>query len=237
MRTRMERGTSPLAVCVTLTADRTPQRVDEVTLGATPGNFKHRNRRPTMTLTRPGARAVRAKRPGHRAASCRAGRRNRSGLASRRRHQSATSRGSALQSEGARPARRGARRSTRACRRPRGSPGPGGSALDQAEALLDRVDLRDPGPGVVPQQREERVVLRQRVRELDQRAEQERPQRAAPSRLGLVRVGVEHRAVVRERQLGEPLDHAMGRGGAEAHGTELLRRLGEPRQLALELLP
>lgn len=70
-----------------------------------------------------------------------------------------------------------------------------GHALSKTVLRLDRIELPDPALGrAVPEQGEEGVVLRHRVRQLHKVADEERPHAAAATRLGLVRVGVRYQS-------------------------------------------
>ena len=82
--------------------------------------------------------------------------------------------------------------------------------LDEAEAPLDRKRLLEPRlDRPLAEHGEQRVILRQRVRQLDDPSERERPEAATAPGLRLVRIRMRDRAVVLHGQLGEPFDDAM----------------------------
>ena len=101
--------------------------------------------------------------------------------------------------------------------------------LDEAVLGLDPFGLLDPElRRLVSEQREQRIVLWERVRQLDDAVDEERPQAATSARLWLERVGMRNRAVVLDGELAEPRHDAMGRGGAEALASK--REISSPRR-------
>src|SRR5438874_10530422 len=108
--------------------------------------------------------------------------------------------------------------------------------VDQTMLLHDPVSLFEPElRRAVAEQREQGVVLGQRVWQLHDVTDEERPEAAAPTRLGLERIRMGDRPVVGNGQLGEPLEDAVGSRGSETFGAETRGERREARLLSLEL--
>src|SRR6266498_4016902 len=78
------------------------------------------------------------------------------------------------------------------------------------------------------------MVLRQRVRQLDDGADEERPKAATSARLWFEGIGMRNRAVVVDGELAQPPHDAMGRGGTEASSVEARDQLTQAPLLRLE---
>ena len=112
------------------------------------------------------------------------------------------------------------------------------NALRESRGRFDPVELSEPEiDRTLLQQVEGEVVLRDGVRELDHRAAEEGPRRAAAAGLRLVGIRHRDRAVVVHREVREPGVDPVGGWGAKPDGPEALRHGTERGLLAVELRP
>src|SRR5436190_13205186 len=108
--------------------------------------------------------------------------------------------------------------------------------LRQPVPIADGVYLSEPEVRRrLPEQCEDGVVLRHRPGDLDDVADEERPQAEASARLWFIRIGVRNAAVVADRELAQPLVHPVGRRRPEALRPEAFRSSRKRTLLALEL--